>query len=86
MEMAASHLHQERAPGGLESVCTSLGLLRTIRLKPAGQQEEAMEWRSESAAQCSATLTAAGKPQMEKERLPQKPSENLQQYTVSARA
>lgn len=33
--------HEERALGGLESFCTPLGLLRTIQLKPAGQQEEA---------------------------------------------
>jgi hypothetical protein len=36
-----------------------------------------MEWRSENAAECTATLIVAGKPRMEKERVPQKLFENL---------
>lgn len=38
---AAAHLSFKRALGELESVCSSLSLLRTIQLKAAGQREEA---------------------------------------------
>lgn len=40
-EMAVAHLSIKRALGELESVCSSLSLLRTIQLKATGQREEA---------------------------------------------